>query len=582
MNHYYYLVTSKLVKGLKERLTRNTLLGINTSFLLLALNRITDLISNSQTSDYTNFLECISFIWDEIRWLSKVILEEAYSKEYLYQKTMSILSAYGEHVSGYVPAYANLGTSGMNVLVKSVYFALQEITCNRTKTVGIKFGKFNYFELQFFLQNYLKTPLSVIQDSEHILYTNGSEKIAKPYDWPDDLISLYIDIPNANVQIEHAGFHYSHVNDVIENQMNIRAQIAQQGGSPPPLICILDVTIGYTDDLTIKWILYQFEEAIEKGDLYLFFVHSFNKYWSMGLDKGYAGFCHQYGNLNRFPHLNALIEQEKTQFNLGGHAPNSSTVSFIGLIMSSCHNLIDAYKAQIHKRSRYLYGQILPHLVERKDAYIKIDDPQSYPMVKGRNKPLMELADYSTFISIRINNSYSVDDCFSRQFYTSMQLLLHKIDVHDRDGFGFAKTTYCCINSPEKILLLRINIGSELIQVLHNRFKRVEHFITEFNKVIERYYPIHQAPSLKNNSILKLEVMNALLEVYLNIFAQDDNLPHIRSEIEDILNLDFQKIRDEIQMQASIKLLTSSEFALFSSPDPLSSRETLTNPPQAK
>jgi hypothetical protein len=526
INNYYYQVTLELVKGLKRMLDKEPPRASEYIFFL-AVNRIADLINTSKACEYTEFLECISLIWDEIRWLTTKPIHESAAPRSIYDEIMAALRNYSEHLTDCAPAYTNLGTSGMNVLVKSIHAALKESTANGTKSAAIQFGRFNYFELNFFMRIYLECPMHL--GAAHHLYTDGSKEIEKPDDWHEGLVSVYIDIPLANVQTKIAGLKYTHVNDVIEEQLKLRAELAKKGQNSPPLICILDMTVSYMDDVTMKWILFQFSEAIDQGQLYIFFGHSLNKLWTMGLDKGYAGFCHQYGNLDHFPHLKQLAKQETAQMSLGGHSIYSSTVSFIALVMSSCPDLIDTYSELIHGRSRYVYGEILKPLIGRNDVYISIDDPQSYPLLKGSEEPLMALADYSTFVTIRLNDAYGIDDCFGRQFMTCASLLLAEVGIMPRDGYGFAKTIFTSFNTVGSLPVLRVNIGGESVQVLESRFKRIKDFIIQYNQVISQYYPLECDPKITKDPALKLKVMKELLEVYINQFPQDDWQPLIRA-----------------------------------------------------
>jgi len=529
MYKYYYEVTLNLVKGIKE------IYGQEGPHVILAVDRISDLILRSKSSDYSEFIECISLIWDELRWLSKPMVEVSQFltvsypiKQKLYEETISSIKKYSEHISDYPPAHATLGSSGMNVLVQSIHNALKELT-SEGKIAALRYGKNNYFEIGHFLGHYL-LGCRISTGTEATIYTDGDEAIIKPSDWPDGLVTLYIDIPFANVQLEIAGYKYTHVNDFIEEQLKLREQL----DNPPPLICILDTTVGYSNDVFIKWTLTQFHDALEKGKLYIFFAHSLNKSWTMGLDKGCAGFCHQYGNLDYFPHLKDKILQDATQLNLGGLSLTGSTVSFIKLIMSSCPDLIDSYSEYIHSNSRFVHQSILKSLIGSKQNYIVIDDPESYPSLKDSSKPLMELVDVSTFVTIRLNEKYHLDKNIGFFFNSLAIKLLDDIGIRGRDGYGFAETIYTVITNIGGIPIIRISIGSESPEVLAKRFNRLKDFIVKSNQVIGNYFPlIYGQEECKDPDII-LIALRELFEIYVSVYPKDKNLPIIREKAEEI------------------------------------------------
>ena len=93
----------------------------------------------------------------------------------------------------------------MNVLVKSIYLALKELT-DGNKLAAIKFGKYNYFEIRTFLRGYIKNCGSILDSGEYI-YTDGDTAIYKPNYWPEGLVSLYIDIPFSNIQTDTSGLN---------------------------------------------------------------------------------------------------------------------------------------------------------------------------------------------------------------------------------------------------------------------------------------------------------------------------------------------------------------------------------------
>lgn len=478
MNTYYYKVTLAMVKGLEKTLTLRP-------GLILAVKRISDLICISQSADYFEFINCISLIWDELRWLSK-----PRSRTFtLYDETINTLKIYSQTISDYRPVHATLGSSGMGVLVKSIHSAIKELT-HDGGIAALNIGKYSYFELPVFLKQYI-VGYDLTDDPQQIIYTDGYRAIMKPQGWPDGLVSLYIDIPFANVHLETSGYHYTHINDFIEEQLILRETIAKA----PPLICIFDTTVGYSNDVFIKWTLTQFEEAIKQGKLYIFFVHSLNKFWTMGLDKGNAGFGHQYGQLDYFPQLKQTIENDQFQWNLGGQSLSSSTVSMIKLIMSNCADMIDTYSEYIKARSRYVYTKVLNSLVESKTNYIVIDDPNSYPIIKGQSTPLMELGDFSTFVTIRLNPHYDLRPHFIQLFYKFTVSVLNNIGINHRAGYGFAETTATFINANDRKIIIRISIGSEEPDVLVENFNQLKKFFVQFNRVISTYFPFTQVKS---------------------------------------------------------------------------------------
>lgn len=529
MNRFYYMVTLNLVQGIQKIYSEQSA-PVN-----FAVDRISDLISQSKSSDYSEFLKCMSLIWDELRWLSKpsinINLAPHPIKQKLYEETITALKVYSEFISDYPPAHASLGTSGMNVLVHSIHNAIKELT-DGGKIAALRYGENNYFEIGSFLRQYLRGCDNHLENGATI-YTDGNNAITKPSDWPEDLVTLYIDIPFANIGVKTAGSKYTHVNDFIEEQLKLREKIVK----PPPLICVLDTTVGYSNDVFIKWTLTQFKDAIEKGLLYVFFAHSLNKSWTMGLDKGCAGFCHQYGNLDYFPLLKNKIDQDVIRHNLGGQSLTGSTVSFIKLIMSSCPDLIDRYSEHIHSHNRFVHQSILKSLIGAKENYIVLDDPQYYPYIKDSHEPLMELADMSTFVTIRLNEKYHLDENIHQFFNFLATNLFNDIGIISRDGYGFAETACTCIHPLGKAAILRISVGSESPEVHAARFSRIKDFIVAFNQVIGTYFPlIHGQEECKDPDI-KLIALRELVKNYLSQYPKDNNFPLVCEKVTAI----FQK-----------------------------------------
>lgn len=223
----------------------------------------------------------------------------------------------------------------------------------------------------------------------------------------------------------------------------------------------------------------------------------------------------------------------------------------IKLIMSNCADMIDTYSEYIKARSRYVYTTVLNSLVESKTNYIVIDDPNSYPFIKGQSTPLMELGDISTFVTIRLNPHYNLRPHFIQLFYKFTVLILNYIGINHRAGYGFAETTATFINVNDRKIIIRISIGSEEPKVLVENFNQLKTFFVQFNRVISTYFPFTHEPLINISLDKELMALRDLTEVYINQFPDDINLPLVRLEAEEFLKsitdaLDREREHEEV------------------------------------
>lgn len=479
--------------------------------LILALSRLEIILKSALTvskSDYSAFLNFLEFALDEISFI--ITMENPYTKSDLKQILTQFIDSHYQFDSNRelkntneIDTHVMLGSSGMHVLTTQLAILFDEIK-----------NQSNYQGMRIYLKESVYFEISELFKMREIglHITHKTHEISIPIDCKDtndNINNQIFDIMITGFQENitegaKAEFRSNDILKLIDHQFFLRSQ----NKISKKLIIIIDTTLTTFDDSYVKSLLMNYRDDILAGNLTILIFHSLNKYFHMGLDKTSAGIGIGFFNSHHHPKLAHFFKNEW----MNGFEENDPTCQTVSHLIKNASSHILDYNHIIKANTRYIHEIILPQQLLR-------------------SKPVFVHSPYTSNLHRDIWGFILVEIPIAKWAVQSnlIQYLKTK-NITERDGYGFSSSTYTCwLIKYHSSYLLRISIGTESKEKLHDIFEPFFNIIMEGNKDTPKS---DQIATLQNhkNEMFRLaqldEKENGLTTKSLNLYLQASDLSH--------------------------------------------------------
>jgi hypothetical protein len=397
--------------------------------ITLSLCRLLSKISYSnESTNFTDFMIGVEFAIDEINFI--LAMQQKYDTKSLAQVTHNawnkligldnVMAANNQHYG--------LTGSGMGAF-RLLLDAAQKHFSSKNETL-IKISSNSYFELPHAFQ------LDFDPQHDNVISIDGkgkklaNNKSKKPV---DILITSFTN----NIGAYSTAKMYHNVSAQIEEQFRLRKEQKNQS----QLIVIIDYTMNNLSDPDMRDILNTYKKQIDNGELAILAFHSLNKNAAQGLDRSFSGATACFYNSSKFTNmqnLESIVE--------GFRVDKDVTPQSLGHLCATSFEYLDRFFNMLRDNTKDMYDLIrFPNDNDVKPI-ITIDNPYG-----ADNKQIL-----SNFIMIRVDSYKYILD--------KLEEFLKELGIYERDGYGYAETTWGVISSPKDARAggLRISIGLDL------------------------------------------------------------------------------------------------------------------------
>ncbi|OGT68976.1 MAG: hypothetical protein A3J38_00895 [Gammaproteobacteria bacterium RIFCSPHIGHO2_12_FULL_45_9] len=402
------------------------------------------------TEHFSQFMLSISRIFDEIKCLL------TYRPQYCFADLQTHLSQFIEHTHRRKPTHVSIASSGMHAISQGITCILNDIKRRKSHrgkshyhhSIMVESGY--YYEIETVLEHMLPfrrekgegerdtTRLYLAVDtapngSQHVQYTQSPATDDATHHFLDFMILSAVD----NISTSHPGHHSHDIIGLINSQFRLREEIQ----SKDPLYVLIDTTMENIRYIYTPLLLLKFEKYIQTGHLLILTTHSMNKQLQLGLDSMFCGVTAIHYQPAAFP----VIKDYYDHVCMTDWLETDTTFQVVTHMLTHAGQAFARYTKLIEENTRFVYEQVVPCTLfdTNLSPFVSIDLPYTTDIY---HNPW-------NFLTIRINNA----------LYTSHRQLiedriiqrLETLGVNDRDGYGFAETSYITISTN----LIRISLG---------------------------------------------------------------------------------------------------------------------------
>lgn len=267
-----------------------------------------------------------------------------------------------------------------------------------------------------------------------------------------------------------------------------------------PLTLALDCTLDYIDSKRVGQLLFEFQEAIQKGTLSIICYRSGLKFDLFGMDN-YCGapFFMIHNQDPTWDALNTLLNDPILQ-------TDHLSLNWFCLAYQYGSDYLENYRKQIFSNTRHLLQKIPPTLLNKDAPY--------------RIVPVVEEAE-STFIDIKITGPlHQIKGAALVGGILSFECMSHGHPLFYRQSMGFYHPNYSILFS-DKCTTIRLTLGLDPAQVdlLADCFKKIAAIHTEFIspwKLLQEHYRMaHPYSLLKEIESKRALIIGGLLAISL-------------------------------------------------------------------